>query len=318
MTFQEDPKKKLYRLRFSTAGARARPRRADCRAVQRRLSLRRPACQPGRRQARQLDLQASLQPCRRATTPWTSSRRTATAGAPACRGRRLRVAPTEGLARQQRQRRPPGRRGRGRTSRSTTRSGSIARASSRTWICRSSRRQNPNLSVYFIVYATPGTTPKIALEFLKGDTVVARARPDLPAADKDGHIPYVGDVSDRRLRAGSLQRARPGHGGRETWRSRRRRSPSFPDDGTSTTGTRRHRERTELSWDEVRIPFVGSVRSLCLCASVACRAVAASRRRPVHGRHRAVSSRSSAFAPASTWSRSTSSCSIARASRSRG
>lgn len=51
--------------------------------------------------------------------------------------------------------------------------------------------QNPNLSVYFTVYTTPGTTPKIALEFLKGDTLVARARPELPAADKDGRIPYV-------------------------------------------------------------------------------------------------------------------------------
>ena len=53
------------------------------------------------------------------------------------------------------------------------------------------KSQNPNLSVYFVVYAKPGTTPKSALEFLKGDTLVARARPELPVADKDGHIPYV-------------------------------------------------------------------------------------------------------------------------------
>ncbi len=53
------------------------------------------------------------------------------------------------------------------------------------------KSQNPNLSVYFVVYAKPGTTPKSALEFLKGDTLVARARPELPVADKDGRIPYV-------------------------------------------------------------------------------------------------------------------------------
>jgi len=53
------------------------------------------------------------------------------------------------------------------------------------------KAQNQNLSVYFTVYTTPGATPKIALEFLKGDTIVARGRPDLPAADKNGRIPYV-------------------------------------------------------------------------------------------------------------------------------
>ncbi len=53
------------------------------------------------------------------------------------------------------------------------------------------KSQNPNLSVFFTVYTAPGVIPKIALEFLKGDTVAARARPDLPAADANGRIPYV-------------------------------------------------------------------------------------------------------------------------------
>lgn len=51
---------------------------------------------------------------------------------------------------------------------------------------------NQNLSVYFVVYTTPGAAPTMALEFLKGDSVLARAKPELPAADKDGRIPYVG------------------------------------------------------------------------------------------------------------------------------
>ena len=53
------------------------------------------------------------------------------------------------------------------------------------------KAQNQNLSVYFTVYTTPGATPKTALELLKGDTIVARGRPELPPADKDGRIPYV-------------------------------------------------------------------------------------------------------------------------------
>jgi hypothetical protein len=54
------------------------------------------------------------------------------------------------------------------------------------------RTQNESLSVYFVVYAPAGATPKMALEFLQGDTVLARAKPELPAADKDGRIAYVG------------------------------------------------------------------------------------------------------------------------------
>jgi VWFA-related protein len=53
------------------------------------------------------------------------------------------------------------------------------------------RAQNTNLSVYFVVYTEPGATPKMAIEFLKGDTLLARAKPDLPAAGPDGRLPYV-------------------------------------------------------------------------------------------------------------------------------
>jgi hypothetical protein len=31
----------------------------------------------------------------------------------------------------------------------------------------------------------------MAIEFLKGDTLLARAKPDLPAAGPDGRLPYV-------------------------------------------------------------------------------------------------------------------------------
>ena len=51
--------------------------------------------------------------------------------------------------------------------------------------------QNTSLSVYFVVYTDPGVTPKMAIEFLKGNTLLARAKPDLPAAGADGRLPYV-------------------------------------------------------------------------------------------------------------------------------
>lgn len=53
------------------------------------------------------------------------------------------------------------------------------------------KAQNANLSVYFVVYTEPGATPKMALEFLQGDTLLARAKPELPAAGPDGRLPYV-------------------------------------------------------------------------------------------------------------------------------
>ena len=63
--------------------------------------------------------------------------------------------------------------------------------------------------MYFIVYTTPGTTPKMALEFLKGDARASRARgPNCRPPTSDGRIPYVVHVSDRELRARPLQRAR--------------------------------------------------------------------------------------------------------------
>ena len=40
------------------------------------------------------------------------------------------------------------------------------------------------------------------LEFLQGDTIVARARPDLPAADDKGRIQYVGTFATSALSPG--------------------------------------------------------------------------------------------------------------------
>jgi VWFA-related protein len=59
-----------------------------------------------------------------------------------------------------------------------------------------SKAQNKNLSVYFVVYATPGATtaPKMSLEFMQGDRLIARAMPALGAPDKDGRIPFVGTI----------------------------------------------------------------------------------------------------------------------------
>jgi VWFA-related protein len=52
---------------------------------------------------------------------------------------------------------------------------------------------NPKLSIYLVAYAKPGTeAPKMMIEFLQGDTVVARARPELEPPDAQGRIPYVG------------------------------------------------------------------------------------------------------------------------------
>ncbi len=59
-----------------------------------------------------------------------------------------------------------------------------------------SKAQNKTLSVYVVVYTAPGTTtpPKMSLEFLQGDRLVARAMPALDAADASGRIPFVGTI----------------------------------------------------------------------------------------------------------------------------
>jgi VWFA-related protein len=52
---------------------------------------------------------------------------------------------------------------------------------------------NPQLSVYLAAFGAPGSAaPKMMLEFLQGDRLVARARPELPAPDETGRIQYVG------------------------------------------------------------------------------------------------------------------------------
>jgi VWFA-related protein len=62
---------------------------------------------------------------------------------------------------------------------------------------------NPQLSVYLTAYAAPKSAPpRMMLEFLQGDTIVARARPDLPAADEKGRIQYVGTFPTAALSPG--------------------------------------------------------------------------------------------------------------------
>jgi VWFA-related protein len=59
-----------------------------------------------------------------------------------------------------------------------------------------SKSANPKLTVYVDIYTAPGTTtpPKMALEFMQGDKLIARGTPALEAPDKDGRIPFVGTI----------------------------------------------------------------------------------------------------------------------------
>ncbi len=189
MTFQEDPKKKLYRLRFSLL---ALVRDHEGRIVE-RFSDDYPfegplANLPGVKRGNLIFKRPFTVPPGQYTVDFVAQDRDS--GRTSVQKTRLLVPPTEGVA---------------------VSSVSIVRRVEeagpdvpgddpfrvdRTRVIPNLdlpivKSQNPNLSVYFTVYTTPGVTPKIALEFLKGDTLVARARPDLPAADKDGHIPYV-------------------------------------------------------------------------------------------------------------------------------
>ena len=67
-----------------------------------------------------------------------------------------------------------------------------------------SKAQNKNLSVYVVIYAAPGATtaPKMSLEFMQGDRLIARAMPALGAPDKDGRIPFVGTIPIETVPAG--------------------------------------------------------------------------------------------------------------------
>jgi VWFA-related protein len=189
MTFQEDPKKKLYRLRFSML---ALVRDRDGRIVE-RFSDDYPFEGPlanlaGVKRGNLIFKRAFNLPPGDYTVDFVAQDRDS--GRTSVQRARLRVAPTEGLAL---------------SSVNVVRRVEEAGAEiplddpfrvDRTRVIPNLdlpivKSQNPNLSVYFVVYAKPGTTPKSALEFLQGDTLVARARPELPAADKDGRIPYV-------------------------------------------------------------------------------------------------------------------------------
>ena len=189
MTFQEDPKKKLYRLRFSML---ALVRDHDGRIVE-RFSDDYPFEGPlanlaGVKRGNLIFKRPFNLPAGDYTVDFVAQDRDS--GRTSVQRAKLRVAPAEGLAL---------------SSVNVVRRVEEAGAEiplddpfrvDRTRVIPNLdlpivKSQNPNLSVYFVVYAKPGTTPKSALEFLQGDTVVARARPELPAADKDGRIPYV-------------------------------------------------------------------------------------------------------------------------------
>ena len=59
-----------------------------------------------------------------------------------------------------------------------------------------SKAQNKQLSVYAAIYLRAGTTtpPKMSLEFMQGDRLIARGMPALAAPDKDGRIQFVGTI----------------------------------------------------------------------------------------------------------------------------
>ena len=189
MTFQEDPKKKLYRLRFSML---ALVRDHDGRIVE-RFSDDYPFEGPlanlaGVKRGNLIFKRPFNLPAGDYTVDFVAQDRDS--GRTSVQRARLRVAPAEGLAL---------------SSVNVVRRVEEAGVEvplddpfrvDRTRVIPNLdlpivKSQNPNLSVYFVVYAKPGTTPKSALEFLQGDSLVARARPELPAADKDGRIPYV-------------------------------------------------------------------------------------------------------------------------------
>ncbi len=59
-----------------------------------------------------------------------------------------------------------------------------------------SKAQTKQLSVYAAIYVPAGTTapPKMSLEFMQGDRLIARGTPALAAPDKDGRIQFVGTI----------------------------------------------------------------------------------------------------------------------------
>jgi len=67
-----------------------------------------------------------------------------------------------------------------------------------------SKASNKALSVYLVIYVPPGTTtaPKMALEFMQGDTLIARGTPALESPDKDGRIQFVGTIPIESVKPG--------------------------------------------------------------------------------------------------------------------
>jgi VWFA-related protein len=62
---------------------------------------------------------------------------------------------------------------------------------------------NPQISIYTVIYARPGTAaPKMMIEFLRDDRVVARGKPELPVPDGEGRIQYVGTFPTTALAPG--------------------------------------------------------------------------------------------------------------------
>jgi VWFA-related protein len=63
---------------------------------------------------------------------------------------------------------------------------------------------NKALSVYLVIYVPPGTAtaPKMALEFMQGDRLIARGTPALAAPDKDGRIQFVGTIPIENVKPG--------------------------------------------------------------------------------------------------------------------
>ena len=75
-----------------------------------------------------------------------------------------------------------------------------------------------------MIYAPPGTTtaPKMSLEFMQGDTLIARGTPALAAPDKDGRIQFVGTIP--------IENVKPASTACAPWRCRAKtsRNPKRP------------------------------------------------------------------------------------------
>jgi VWFA-related protein len=63
------------------------------------------------------------------------------------------------------------------------------------------------LSFFFVVYPVVGAIekPQLSLEFLLDGEVIARATPELPQPDEQGHIPYVTSVPTKTFKAGRYE-----------------------------------------------------------------------------------------------------------------